>query len=61
MTMTQPALTARLIRPGAALDDAMLRNRRASLRDRLGIDHTTIHVETGEVDCGWRLAGVESE
>jgi cobalt-zinc-cadmium efflux system protein len=58
MSTTETALTVHLVRPDAALDDAMLLALRSSLRDRYGIAHATIQVETGESACACTLAHV---
>ena len=56
MSTTETALTVHLVRPQATLDDAALQALRASLRDRFGIGHATIQVESGEAACVCNLA-----
>ncbi|WP_428376362.1 cation diffusion facilitator family transporter [Lichenicoccus sp.] len=45
MSTTETALTAHLVRPGPAANDAMLRQAAADLRARFGIGHATFQVE----------------
>ena len=40
-------LTAHLVRPGAALDDDMLRHACEELKEHFGIGHATLQVEDG--------------
>lgn len=47
MSTTEPALTAHLVRPDAALDDAWLVSACTMLRTRFGIGHSTLQVESG--------------
>lgn len=47
MSTTETAMTAHLVRPGAAIDDDMLHEACDSLRSRFGIHHTTFQVEDG--------------
>ncbi|HET6374966.1 MAG TPA: cation diffusion facilitator family transporter [Methylocella sp.] len=54
MSTTETALTAHLVRPGAALDDELLENAAHELERRFGIHHATIQVESGGQEC--RLA-----
>jgi cobalt-zinc-cadmium efflux system protein len=51
MSTTETALTAHLVRPGAALDDALLAEACAELRRRFAIAHATLQVEGGEHPC----------
>ena len=48
---TQVALTAHLVRPGAALDDAFLLGACGALQVRFGIGHATLQLETGSHGC----------
>ena len=48
MSTTETALTAHLVRPGASLDDALLRRACEALRERFGIGHATLQVEAGD-------------
>jgi cobalt-zinc-cadmium efflux system protein len=48
MSTTETALTAHLVRAGAAIDDALLATVAAGLRERFGIGHTTIQIESGD-------------
>lgn len=61
MSTTETALTVHLVRPDSPPDDAMLRDLRASLRDRFGIGHATIQVETEAAACACSLAHAEHE
>lgn len=54
MSTTETALTAHLVRPGAALDDELLAEAAHELDRRFGIHHATIQVESGGQEC--RLA-----
>ncbi len=51
MSTTETALTAHLVRPGAALDDVLLSEVCAELRRRFAIHHATLQVECGEAPC----------
>lgn len=48
LSTTETALTAHLVRPGAALDDGFLAGIQGTLRDRFGIGHATLQVEAGD-------------
>jgi cobalt-zinc-cadmium efflux system protein len=50
LSTTDVALTAHLVRPKRRTDDDFLRHASESLKDRFGIDHSTLQVEQGE--CG---------
>jgi cobalt-zinc-cadmium efflux system protein len=54
MSTTETALTAHLVRPGAALDDALLAEVCGELKRRFSIQHATLQVEDGSLDhpCG---------
>jgi cobalt-zinc-cadmium efflux system protein len=56
MSTTETALTVHLVRPHSTLPDPMLRAIRLSLRNRYGIGHATIQVETGDTPCACTLA-----
>ena len=47
MSTTETALTAHLVRPGAAIDDTLLHEASEQLKDRFGIGHATFQVEDG--------------
>ena len=47
MSTTEPVLTAHLHMPGGTPGDAFLESAQAMLRERFGIGHATIQVETG--------------
>ena len=51
MSTTETALTAHLVRPGAALDDALLSEACSVLKSRFAIQHATLQVEAGSVAC----------
>jgi cobalt-zinc-cadmium efflux system protein len=51
MSTTETALTAHLVRPGAALDDALLSEACAELKRRFAIHHATLQVECGDAPC----------
>lgn len=48
MSTTETALTAHLVRPGAALDDAFLVEACRGLEHRFGIVHPTFQIEAGD-------------
>lgn len=56
MSTTETALTAHLVRPAHATDDAMLHEACEQLRNRFGIGHATLQVETGDPAYPCRLA-----
>lgn len=51
MSTTETALTAHLVRPGAALDDDLLSDVCAELKSRFAIHHATLQVESGAAPC----------
>jgi cobalt-zinc-cadmium efflux system protein len=55
MSTTETALTAHLVRPGAAVDDALLAQVCGELKTRFAIQHATLQVENGSAPC--ELAG----
>jgi cobalt-zinc-cadmium efflux system protein len=56
MSTTENALTAHLVRPGGAIDDALLRRACADLRARFRVHHATLQVEGGADDHPCELA-----
>jgi len=48
MSTTEVALTAHLVRPGAALDDQFLSGLVHELHHRFAIDHATLQIESGD-------------
>jgi len=56
MSTTETALTAHLVRPGAALDDALLAEVCGELRKRFSIHHATLQVEGGSLEHPCELA-----
>ncbi len=48
LSTSSVALTAHLVKPGAAVDDESLHGLAAELHTRFGIDHATIQVEAGD-------------
>ena len=48
LSTTSVALTAHLVKPGAAVDDESLHGLAAELHDRFGIGHATLQVEAGD-------------
>ncbi|MEN0075982.1 MAG: cation diffusion facilitator family transporter [Paracraurococcus sp.] len=48
LSTTETALTAHLVRPGLAVDDAFLAGLGAALKARFGIGHATLQVEAGD-------------
>jgi cobalt-zinc-cadmium efflux system protein len=59
MSTTETALTAHLVRPDAALDDAFLSEVCAQMQKQFGIHHTTLQVEVGDPAHPCRLAPSE--
>lgn len=59
MSTTEVALTAHLVRPGAALDDSLLALASREVHKRFRIDHATFQVETGDPNHPCRLAPAE--
>ena len=51
LSTTETALTAHLVRPGASLDDAFLKDVCLHLRERFRAGHATLQVEGGEGVC----------
>lgn len=51
LSTTDNALTAHLVRPGAALDDSFLAETCAGLKEKFGIGHAAIQVEAGDMPC----------
>jgi cobalt-zinc-cadmium efflux system protein len=56
MSTTEIALTAHLVRPGASLDDELLREAADELAERFEIRHATLQIEAGNVERACRLA-----
>ncbi len=51
MSTTETALTAHLVMPRSTHDDAFLQRVAAELHDRFSIEHSTIQIERGNMDC----------
>ncbi|HWF78212.1 MAG TPA: cation diffusion facilitator family transporter [Caulobacteraceae bacterium] len=51
MSTTETALTAHLVRPGAAIDDALLAEVCGELKRRYSIHHATLQIESGAAPC----------
>jgi cobalt-zinc-cadmium efflux system protein len=51
LSTTRTALTAHLVRPEGGASDAFLAETARGLGETFGIDHATLQVETGELDC----------
>ncbi len=60
MSTTETALTAHLVRPAGAIDDALLSRACAELRARFAVHHATLQVEEGAIahPCDLADAGV---
>ncbi|HXV00275.1 MAG TPA: cation diffusion facilitator family transporter [Caulobacteraceae bacterium] len=56
MSTTETALTAHLVRPGAAVDDAMIHDACLELKNRFHVHHATLQVELGAHDHPCHLA-----
>jgi cobalt-zinc-cadmium efflux system protein len=59
MSTTETALTAHLVRPGAALDDAFIADAARDLAKRFSIRHATLQVECGDPAHPCHLAPAE--
>ena len=59
MSTTETALTAHLVRPGAALDDAFITEAARQLEKRFAIHHATLQIESGDPAHPCRLAPAE--
>ena len=59
ISTTETALTAHLVRPGAAMDDGFLTGLSGGLRSRFGIGHATLQVEAGDPAHPCALAPAE--
>jgi cobalt-zinc-cadmium efflux system protein len=55
MSTTEIALTAHLVRPGAATDDMLLARVATDLKEMYGIGHATLQIESGEHGCDCQL------
>jgi cobalt-zinc-cadmium efflux system protein len=51
LSTTRTALTAHLVRPEGGSSDAFLAETAHGLEETFGIDHATLQVETGDLDC----------
>ena len=51
LSTTRTALTAHLVRPSGDAPDAFLAETTRGLAATFGIDHATLQVETGDLDC----------
>ncbi|MBL6458263.1 cation transporter [Belnapia sp. T6] len=60
LSTTETALTAHLVRPGAALDDGFLGAVQHGLRERFGIGHATLQLEQGDPAHPCALAPAET-
>ncbi|TXN47405.1 cation diffusion facilitator family transporter [Methylobacterium sp. WL7] len=59
MSTTETCLTAHLLMPGGRTDDAFLMDAAAGIRERFGIGHTTLQVETSaDTACALAPANV---
>ena len=56
MSTTETALTAHLVRPGAAVEDELLREACGTLKSRFSICHATLQVEAGSLEHPCELA-----
>jgi cobalt-zinc-cadmium efflux system protein len=60
MSTTEVALTAHLVRPGAAVDDSFLARLCHDLRQRFGVQHPTIQIEAGDPQYPCHLAPADT-
>jgi len=56
MSTTETALTAHLVRPEGAIDDALLHRACAELKARFAVHHATLQIESGEGGHACELA-----
>ncbi|HEY5290385.1 MAG TPA: cation diffusion facilitator family transporter [Caulobacteraceae bacterium] len=56
MSTTETALTAHLVRPGAAVDDALIHRACHELKARFKVHHATLQIEDGALDHPCHLA-----
>jgi len=56
MSTTETALTAHLVRPGAAVDDTLIHEVCLELKTRFNVHHSTLQVEAGALDHPCHLA-----
>jgi len=59
ISTTETALTAHLVRPGGAIDDALLAQACHELSERFRIGHATLQIEAGDGEHPCRLAPAE--
>jgi cobalt-zinc-cadmium efflux system protein len=60
MSTTEIALTVHLVKPDAVIDDALLVQINSELRERFGIQHTTVQFELGDTAYPCKQAPVEA-
>jgi len=59
MSTTEIALTVHLVKPDAVIDDALLAKINNELRERFGIQHTTVQFELGDASHPCKQAPIE--
>jgi len=60
MSTTEVALTVHLVRPGAAVDDGFLASMCRDLRERFGVQHATVQIESGDPRYPCHLAPADT-
>lgn len=60
MSTTEVALTVHLVRPGAAVDDGFLARMCRDLRERFGVQHATVQIESGDPRYPCHLAPADT-
>lgn len=60
MSTTEVALTVHLVRPGAAVDDGFLAHMCRDLRERFGVQHATVQIESGDPRYPCHLAPADT-
>ena len=60
MSTTEVALTAHLVRPGAVVDDGFLATLCRELRQRFGVQHATVQIESGDPRYPCHLAPADT-
>ncbi len=60
MSTTEVALTVHLVRPGAEVDDGFLARMCRDLRERFGVQHATVQIESGDPRYPCHLAPADT-
>lgn len=60
MSTTEAALTVHLVKPDAAIDDALLARIKKDMHEMFGIGHTTVQFELGDAEHPCEQASIEA-